>query len=666
MVNLDRVLAGLNQEQRLAVNTIAGPVLIVAGAGSGKTGVISARIARMLQEGIPQSSILALTFTNKAASEMEERVKEITGLKLSKLTVSTFHAFGVRILREQSQLIGLRPNFTIYDSSDKLSAIREAARELKFDFEPSEVSNFAALFSDIKTRRGKWNEENIAQKPLYAEYSQLMRLYNAVDFDDLIVKPLRLFEDHEETLERYRQRYRYIMVDEFQDTSTIQYLLIRHIGEEHRNLCCVGDDDQSIYSWRGADFTNILKFEADFPEFKEIKLERNYRSTGTILNAANAVIAHNKDRKSKTLWTISQDDEMTLQYSEPDNDRDEGCYIAETMIALRVEEGIPYEKMAVLARTNSLTRSIEDALLSYNIPYAVSGGMSFFSRPEIKDIIAYLRVIDNLDDDVSFLRIINTPRRGMGKSSLERLVEKAREKEYGLYSAACDLVFDGGNAVNSRLRGAMADFVDLFERYREIFSLVQENKSPLSVPLKELIEEIGYWGYLLQEFRQNNKIAKWRYDNIQYFINFLERWEKHPDNLDPTLTQWLNRITLNARDKLDDGDDGKVNLMTIHASKGLEFDVVFLSGLEEGLIPHVKSLLEEERRLFYVAITRARRKLYLSSCRTRTVRNVTVDCTPSQFLREIPEELMDAVDSREDETLSPEEASKYFANMPWK
>lgn len=668
---LARVLARLNPEQKLAVDTVEGPLLIVAGAGSGKTGVITARIALMLNQGIPQSNILALTFTNKAAREMEERVRGLCKLKLSNLTVSTFHAFGVRILRKQTKALGLRPNFTIYDSSDKMAAIKEAARELKISYEPGEINALAALFSDMKTRRKQWDAVSRIHKPLYDEYMELMRLHNAVDFDDLIVEPLKLFETHPNIRDQYRRRYRYIMVDEFQDTSAIQYLMVKHIGEEHRNLCCVGDDDQSIYSWRGADFSNITRFEKDFPELMEIKLERNYRSTGTILKAANAVIANNSDRKDKILWTHDQHDEMTIQYASPEDDREEAAFIAETIISARVDENLSYDKMGILVRTNALTRSIEEALLSYNIPYTVSGGTSFFSRQEIKDIIAYLRVIDNPDDDVNFLRIINTPRRGVGKSTLEFLVNKAREKRYALYSAASGIVFDRKNLVNDRIRAGLAEFIDMIEEYREAFIPPEEGKTALAARVKELVEEIDYWGYLIQEFQHNEKIAKWRYENIQNFISFLERWENNPDNLEPNLTRWLNRITLNARDQLGGDDTGKVNLMTIHASKGLEFDVVFLPGMEKGILPHAKSLeenpaaLEEERRLFYVAITRARSKLYMSSCQARRIRNETIPSLPSPFLEEIPSNLMENAES-EEAVSDEEEISRYFAKMPWR
>ncbi|RKX86239.1 MAG: AAA family ATPase [Spirochaetes bacterium] len=670
--DLESVKGRLNPQQREAVNTITGPLLIIAGAGSGKTGVVTTRIAEMLSRGITQSSILALTFTNKAAREMEERVKSLTGQKLSNLTVSTFHAFGVRILREKSPELSYRPNFTIYDSSDKLACLRESSRELRLTHEPAELNALASLFSDIKTRRIQWDNVTSIHKPLFDEYHELMMLHNAVDFDDLIIKPLELFESRPDILEEYRQRFTYIMVDEFQDTSGIQYSLVKHMALKHRNICCVGDDDQSIYSWRGADYTNLLNFEKDFSERREIKLERNYRSTGTILKAANAVISNNNDRKEKVLWTHDAHDEMTIQFSTPDDDQDEATFIAETIGALKATENMAYDQMGILVRTNALTRSIEEALMANNLPYSMSGGTSFFQRQEIKDLIGYLRVIDNPDDDVNLLRIINTPRRGVGKTTLEVIVNLAREKGYSLYSAVSEIVFSsGGDGIGEKIRSGLAEFLDLIEKFRDMFQTGEGEKSALAAAFNELVEEVNYWGFLVQEFRHNEKIAKWRYENIQSFATFLERWEKNTDNLEPTLTRWLNRITLNARDELDDGEAGKVNLMTIHASKGLEFDVVFLAGVEEGIIPHAKSIeenpksIEEERRLFYVAITRARKKLYISSCLSRKIRLETIACVPSPFLEEIPKELMENAVAEEPLTHG-DDVSGYFSKMPWK
>jgi len=657
----------LNPEQKLAVDTLNGPLLIIAGAGSGKTGVITSRIANMLNHGIPQSQILAMTFTNKAAKEMEARVKSLTGKKLTNLTISTFHAFGVKILREHYVDMGFRPNFSIYDTGDKISCLKEAARELKLKYENPELMELANMFAAIKTERQPWDNTIDQHKPLYKEYEEHMRIYNAVDFDDLIVLPIHLMEEHSDILEKYQNRFRYIMVDEFQDTSSIQYRFLHLMAEKYRNICCVGDDDQSIYSWRGANYGNILQFEKDYPELIEIKLERNYRSTGTILKAANAVIANNTNRKLKELWTEMSHNEMTIKHTLPDDDKDEGDFIASTIASLRMKEHMKYDQFGILIRTNSLSKAIEDALLSSNIPYTMSGGTSFFQRAEIRDIISYLRVINNPDDDVNLLRIINTPRRGIGKRALETLIDESQRHSQSLYSTMTSLLFSADSELSTKLRNGIAEIVDLVEDFKDRF----KEAGALAATGVELVEEINYWEYLLQEHASNDKVAKWKNDNIIMFMDFMSRWEKNPDNLEPSLQKWLNRITLVTRDDTDDNEAGKVNLMTIHASKGLEFDVVFLAGVEKDIIPHERAIaedpanVEEERRLFYVAITRARKKLYITSCLKRRQMREMIDSSPSPFLDEIPLELMEAMEI-EEEVEDPKEAEQYFARLPWK
>lgn len=655
----------LNPQQRRAVETVEGPLLIIAGAGSGKTGVVTSRIANMLNQGIPQASILALTFTNKAAREMAERVKQLTGKKLTNLTVSTFHAFGVQILRKKIHHLGYKPNFSIYDSNDKLSCLKEAARELKLKYEFAELNTLSYLFSDIKTGRKAWEVGTEQHQKLYQEYLEHMKLYNAVDFDDLILLPIQLFHDFPDVLQEYRERYRYIMVDEFQDTSQLQYQMVHLIASQYGNICCVGDDDQSIYSWRGANYENIVNFEKDFTDVVEIKLERNYRSTGTILKAANSVIANNSNRKSKELWTEERDNEVSIKICYPEDDEAEGDYITDLMREFRLNEGIPYGEMGILVRTNSLCKSLEDSLLAHNIPYTVSGGTSFFERKEVKDIIAYLRIICNPDDDINLLRIINTPRRGIGKGALQSIVSTADQQGTSLYSAISALVFASDSPLKRNVQGNLGEFMELIETFRERFGEGRQ----LAATLRELFEEIDYWGYLVQEFAGNDKAAKWRYDNLQMLSDFLEKWEKNPDNLKPSLQKWLNRITLNSRDD-NESEEGKVNLMTIHASKGLEFDVVFLAGVEDGIVPHARSVeedpknIEEERRLFYVAITRARKKLFISSCQVRRTMRETIECSPSPFLQEIP---LDLTENVEDHTRGNEEemADKVFSSMPW-
>lgn len=654
----------LNDQQRDAVKTVTGPLLIIAGAGSGKTRVITFRIAYMLEQGIPQSQILALTFTNKAAREMEERVREITGRKLSNLTVSTFHAFGVRLLKREIVRLGYRRNFTIYDAVDRISLIKEVARELKLVYESQELSFIANLFSSIKTGRVSWDSKNDHHQELYQEYQEHLKLFNAVDFDDLIMLPIKLLEEFPQVREEYQDRFRYIMVDEFQDTSIAQYRLMYLLAQKNENICVVGDDDQSIYSWRGANYENLLQFERDFPSLKEIKLEQNYRSTGIILSAANAVIANNTNRKVKELWTgITGGTSIGLFY--PDDDKAEAEYIAESIATLKMRHQVPFDHVGILIRTNSLSRSIEEALLTHDIPYTVSGGTSFFERKEIKDMIAYLRVIDNPDDDMNLLRIINTPRRGIGKKTLQAINDLANGQRSTFYSALTALVFAADSPLPDRAKSGLAEFLDLIETYRDEMTEAEKKKKMAPV-VRELLEDIGYWGYLVQEHQKSEKVARWKYDNIRLFIDSFERWEKNPDNLKPTLNKYLNRITLMNRE--DDKDkEKKVNLMTIHAAKGLEFDYVFLAGVEKNIIPHERAVeedpanVEEERRLFYVAITRARKKLFMTSCRTRKQMRETVECEPSPFLQEIPHDLTEMME--EEAEVEAEEAMEYFAAM---
>ena len=407
--------ARLNPEQYEAVTSVEGPLLIIAGAGSGKTTVITYRMAYMLDQGIPQHSILALTFTNKAAREMADRVRSVTGKKLRDLTVSTFHAFGVKILRKEIAALGYKDNFSIYDEADKNQLIKDCARELGFKMDAFDAYKVGALFSQIRSEQRPWSKADDAYRGLYDEYRRSLRIFNAVDFDDLIVLPIELFELHPEIAQRYRDTYRYVMIDEFQDTSLMQYRFMRLMSS--RNVCIVGDDDQSIYSWRGANFENFALFERDFPGFKEVKLERNYRSTATILDAANAIIANNANRKEKALWTPEGKGGTPIELYTPEDEGKEAEFIARTIKEIKLKDRTPWGEFGVLIRTNNLTRRIEEAFLAEQVPYRISGGTSFYGRKEIKDVISYLRVVANPDDDVNLLRIVNTPRRGIGKTT---------------------------------------------------------------------------------------------------------------------------------------------------------------------------------------------------------------------------------------------------------
>lgn len=659
-LNLENLKNELNPEQFRAVTTTEGAILIIAGAGSGKTRVITYRIAYMLDKGIPQSQILALTFTNKAAREMESRIKDLTQRKLQNLTVSTFHAFGVKILHQNIERLGYRENFSIYDESDKSSLIKECGRELNFSPDALDVYKIATLFSDIKTGRKSWKSDNDMYRALYDSYQEGLKLYNAVDFDDLIVLPIKLFRENPDILAKYKERFKYIMVDEFQDTSHQQYELMHLLSD--KNIAVVGDDDQSIYSWRGADYQNIVNFEKDF-DVQEIRLEQNYRSTGTILDAANGVISHNTNRKDKKLWS-GKGSGKPIEIFMPENESAEADFIAESIQGISMEEKRKYDDFGVLMRANTQSRFIEEAFLENNIPYTMSGGKSFFERAEIKDIISYLRVISNHDDDINLLRIINVPRRGIGRSAIQKINDEAEELKSSLWDAITSLAKKDENEVGIKLHDDLESFIALIENER---SKLLGGRN-LSKKVREMVEEIDYKSYLVSEFSKSEKAVRFKLKNIEYFLTMIENWENDPDNLNPNLFQYLNRITLMSRDDLDDEQSrGKVNLMTIHASKGLEFPVVFIAGCEEGLIPHQRSLeenegnIEEERRLFYVAITRAQEKLILSSCQKRRKQGVLIDCEPSRFLDEIPENLVEY--HNPEEPVSGEKAKNLFEDM---
>jgi len=660
----ERWARDLNPEQLEAVEAIEGPLLIVAGAGSGKTRVITYRIAHMLDEGLPQHAILALTFTNKAAREMAERVRAITGKKLQGLTVSTFHSFGVQILRKEIHRLGYRDNFSIYDEADRNQLIKDCARELGFRMESFDAWKVGALFSEISTGIRDWSRADDAYRGLYDDFRRSLRIFNAVDFDDLIGLPIDVFDLHPESAEEWRGRYRYVMIDEFQDTSLQQYRMMRHIASH--NICVVGDDDQSIYSWRGANYENILQFERDFPGRREVKLERNYRSTSTILDAANAIIANNDNRKEKALWSPAGPGGRPIELYTPGDEVEEAEFIARTIKEIKFEERRSWEDFGILIRTNNLARRMEESLLAENVPYRISGGTSFFGRKEIKDLISYLRILANPDDDINLLRIINTPRRGIGKVTIEKVNAVARAKG-GSMRSALELVRAAGSAGDGEglSEKAVADigtFLDLLDEWREELL----GKKRIADRVRKLVDAIDYWGYLIEENRHNDKAAKWKFHNVEIFMNMIKDWEEDPDNLDPGLFAWLNRITLVTRDDDSGEEEGKVNLMTIHAAKGLEFEVVFIAGCEDGIIPHARSLeeggqLAEERRLFYVAVTRARKRLLITSCARRRRQKDTVEMAPSPFLSEIPPHLLLACETSSETT--EEQGEAFFGKM---
>ena len=659
MLDLESLKKELNPEQYRAVTTTEGAILIIAGAGSGKTRVITFRIAHMLDKGIPQSQILALTFTNKAAKEMADRIKDLTQKKLQNLTVSTFHAFGVKVLRQEITKLGWRENFSIYDETDRVALIKECGRELKFSPEVMDIYTIGNLISNIKTGRKNWETANDMYRPLYELYQEGLKLYNAVDFDDLIVLPIKLFREFPEVLSKYRERYKYIMVDEFQDTSHQQYEMMHLLADQ--NVAVVGDDDQSIYSWRGADYQNIINFEHDF-KVTEIRLEQNYRSTETILEAANGVISHNTNRKDKKLWS-GNGGGKPIEVFMPQNETDEADFIAESIRGIAAEEKRKYDEFGVLMRANTQGRVLEEAFLENNIPYTMSGGTSFFERKEIKDVISYLRVIANHDDDINLIRIINTPRRGIGRAAIQMLNDEALLNSCTMWNAMDSLVRRPGSPASDAVKEDLQEFMNLIEAQRQ--KLLSGHG--LSGKVRQLVEDINYRDHLITEFSKNEKAVRFKLMNIESLVNSIDTWEKDPDNDNPSLFNYLNRITLVSQDNSDDeSNKGKVNLMTIHASKGLEFPVVFIAGAEEGLIPHARSVaendgnVEEERRLFYVAITRARDKLFITSCQKRKHMNMINECTPSRFLDEIPQNLIEYHEPKE---LTQEETHDMLTNF---
>ena len=633
----------LNPEQCRAASLLHGPLLVIAGAGSGKTRMLTYRIAHMLECGIKEESILALTFTNKAAAEMGERIRSLTGLKLKKLTTTTFHSFGMGVLKQYIQYLGFKNNFTIYDTNDRTALIKEVIQNLDYVVESFDLYELSALFSDIKTKRKVFGP-NASDKirGLYLEYEKHLKAYNAVDFDDLIMKPLDLFEKKPEVLEALRSRFTHILVDEFQDTSLSQYRMVELLASKSRNLCVVGDDDQSIYSWRGANYENLVMFERDFPERLEIKLERNYRSSGTILEAANSLIVNNQMRKEKKLWTDSGKG-SSIRLIHPAHDEEEASVIADEILLKHKKNDLPFSDFGVLVRTNSLLATLETKFVERGIPTQVTGGQSFFDRKEIRDILSYLKVMANQDDDVNLLRVINTPRRGIGRTTLEKMRKVADDHKCSLYSALALMAVATDGQIKEGMQKALKRFYDMIESYHH--DLFQAG-SKRSFVLRNLVQEIGYKAYLEGEHPEHEAIVAFKMKGIDFLCDRLSKWERNPENARASIFDFLNRISLAGKEDPDEENAGKIALMTIHASKGLEFDTVYLAGVEDQYIPHARAIeenpasIDEERRLFYVAITRARRELVISSCEKRR----DVASLPSRFLEEIPKSLFDEED----------------------
>ena len=637
----------LNEPQREAVYHTDGPLLILAGAGSGKTRVLTHRIAYLIGErGVNPWNILAITFTNKAAEEMRQRVDNLVGFGAESVWVSTFHSACVRILRRFIDRLGYENHFTIYDTDDQKTLIKEVCRKVDVDTKVFKERSLLSAISSAKNEMilpdefelnagGDFAKMKIAK--VYREYEAQMRANNALDFDDLLVKTVQLLQTQPDVLESYQERFRYIMVDEYQDTNTVQFQLVSLLAGKYKNLCVVGDDDQSIYKFRGANIRNILDFEHEFPDAKVIKLEQNYRSTGNILNAANSVIANNRGRKEKSLWTENGEGEL-IRLRQFDTAFDEADFIGED-IKSAVRQGGSYNDSAVLYRTNAQSRLLEEKFIAMNIPYKIVGGVNFYARREIKDLLAYLKTIDNGCDDVAVRRIINVPKRGIGLTTINRIQESATERGIGFYEALLAPGLIAGV-------GRSATKLDSFAALIEYFKTLAEEMNITDL-LQEVIEKTGYIESLENEDKEE---AKTRKENIDELISKAATYEESCQDKDEkaTLSGFLEEVALVADiDSLDE-DQEYVVLMTLHSAKGLEFPRVYLAGMEDGLFPGYMSInagdreeLEEERRLCYVGITRAEQELTLTSARRRMVHGETQYNPMSRFVKEIPRELLD-------------------------
>lgn len=641
-------MQGLNKEQLDAVQTINGPMLILAGAGSGKTKVLTCRIAHLLQQGVRPYRILAITFTNKAAAEMRERVDRMAGAAARDVWLFTFHAFCARLLRyELENLKGYANNFAIYDTSDSKNLIKQVLKEMNLDEKRfplpaiiSHISNAknALLLPDAYAREASgYYEQQVAK--IYDAYQKKLQANNAVDFDDLLLLALRLLQENPAVREKYQRKFDYLMVDEYQDTNHAQYLLTKLLAAGHRNICVVGDADQSIYGWRGADIQNILDFEKDYPDAKLVKLEQNYRSTQVILDAANAVIDNNSGRKPKNLWTANGNGSEIIYYQAND-ERDEARYVIENMQKLQLNEGAKLGDMAVLYRTNAQSRVFEEMLIKSGIAYTMVGGTKFYERKEIKDALAYLRLIFNPSDSLSLLRIINVPRRGIGDATLARLQEYANASGQTLFEVVTNAADVPGLA--SRFANKLDELSEL------LFELMGE---AADVPVKQLLDDVLLkTGYLEELQSSKDPQDESRVENLKEMLSVTEEFavKCKRNGEEPTLENFLADVALVA--DIDDAELGEeaVTLMTLHSAKGLEFPDVFLVGMEEGIFPHSRTLMndneiEEERRLCYVGITRAEKHLFLSNARTRTIYGRTQYYTPSRFLQEVPRNLVHVI-----------------------
>jgi len=644
---MDDLLKGLNEKQREAVRHTEGPLLIMAGAGSGKTRVLTHRIAYLIKEkGVSPRNILAITFTNKAAREMKERVEALVGKESEDMWVSTFHSMCVRILRRDVDRIGYNRNFTILDSGDQLSVVKQVLKNLNMDpkrFEPrgmlaqiSSLKNELVTPEEFQKKAGNFFEQQLAK--VYENYQNMLRKNQSMDFDDLIMQTIHLFKRVPEVLEYYQYRFQYIHVDEYQDTNHAQYFLVQQLAKKYKNLCVVGDSDQSIYAWRGADITNILSFEQDYPDAKTVLLEQNYRSTKSILAAANHVIQHNTSRKPKNLWTENPEGKK-IHFFQGATEQEEALFVTEKILELTTTKDYKRSDIAVLYRTNAQSRAVEDKLVKAGIAYQMVGGMKFYERKEIKDMLSYLRLITNPDDDISFERVVNEPKRGIGKTTLEKLRAYSVDHDISLFQAAAEAELIG---VSKKAANALKEFVLLIETLAK-----QQEYLTATDMVEQVMERTGYEQMLKNE---NTLESQSRLENLEEFLTVTKNFEETSE--DKTLVAFLTDLALIADiDRVDDGAEqgDKITLMTLHSAKGLEFPVVFLIGMEENVFPHSRAMfdeneMEEERRLAYVGITRAEEELYLTNARMRTLYGRTNFNPISRFIQEIPEELIEGAE----------------------
>ncbi|NQD67740.1 DNA helicase PcrA [Bacillus haikouensis] len=654
----DRLLNGMNPEQAEAVKATEGPLLIMAGAGSGKTRVLTHRIAYlMVEKGVNPYNILAITFTNKAAREMKDRINNILGGASENIWISTFHSMCVRILRRDIDRIGMNRNFTILDSTDQQSVIKSILKDRNIDPKKFDARSILGSISSAKNElinpeefsktAGGYYDQVVSD--VYTEYQKRLRKNQALDFDDLIMTTIQLFQRVPEVLEFYQRKFQYIHVDEYQDTNRAQYMLVKLLASRFQNLCVVGDSDQSIYRWRGADIANILSFEKDYPRANVILLEQNYRSTKRILQAANEVIQKNSNRKPKNLWTENHDGEK-ISYYRADTEQSEAQFVT-GKIKEMVESGKrKYSDFAILYRTNAQSRVMEEVLLKSNIEYSIVGGIKFYDRKEIKDILAYLRLIANPDDDISLQRVINVPKRGVGATSIDKIARYAGDHDISMFAALEEADFIG---LSPKITKAVIEFKEMVKGYTGM----QEYLSVTEL-VEEILEKSGYTDMLKAE---KSIESQSRLENLDEFLSVTKSFEQSND--DKSLVAFLTDLALVADiDKLDEDDQPKesVILMTLHAAKGLEFPVVFLMGMEEGVFPHSRSLMEEdemeeERRLAYVGITRAEEELYMTNAQMRTLFGQTKMNPVSRFIGEIPADLLDDVmaESKSNSPFSP-------------